>query len=512
MRIGKDAHFKSEVTKAAKELVEKTRKKGHSGELAAKKKAQVDAAAQMKVAAEAKQKKKSSAEVEQKKNPTNSAHEAANKRSMAILNAKQAAIDKAKAKQGDKDVKESAEPAATAADENKDEPAADKNKEKAAAPAANKKKPAAPAAPATDKKKDQSSANPHLKQLQDTIKEFEQNVKKTLDATQNALSKQTDDVQAKRNKLSDDMRAYQTIEKMRMKATKIPVDLVDDVLLQVDKESAPAKLSAVQAKQAQLHAKVSALHKAMTAKANLQVDAAKLKEKENAAEKRASSAALKTEAAAAHTDREKFIQAEIVKARAAANLKIVNPLEAKLTQLKAKYDREHAWMVHDQAMVAKHLSAANQAATAASSEANQFAAAAVVSQNDVEASKSSALLRYSSKHSSEIESEYLAVKHEYNALQTRLEQENKRHMEKAAEAAEAKAGPAYDKVESGHAKDVEKEAAASAKALVDQEQVANALATTDPCNKCVQACKTDECAEWCKGAHCSKRSHFMPTE
>merc|ERR1740130_416341 len=237
----------------------------------------------------------------------------------------------------------------------------------------------------------------------------------------------------------------------------------------------------------------------MSAKANVQVDAAKLKKKENVAEKRASSAALKTEAAAAHTDREKFIQAEIVKARAAANLKIVNPLEAKLTQLKASYDREHAWMVHDHAMVAKHLNAANQAAT--------------VSQNDDAASQSSALLRYSSKHSSEVESEYLAVKHEYNALQVRLEQENKRHMEKAAETAEAKAGPAYDKVESGHAKQVGKEAAASAKALVDQEQVTKAgLATTDPCNKCMQACKTNECAEWCKGAHCSKRSHFMPTE
>jgi len=299
----------------------------------------------------------------------------------------------------------------------------------------------------------------------------------------------------------------------RMKAKKIPVDLVDDVLLQIDEESTPAKLSAVQAKQAQLHAKVSALHQAMSAKANVQVDAAKLKKKENVAEKRASSAALKTEAAAAHTDREKFIQAEIVKARAAANLKIVNPLEAKLTQLKASYDREHAWMVHDHAMVAKHLNAANQAATVVSSEANKFAAAATVSQNDDAASQSSALLRYSSKHSSEVESEYLAVKHEYNALQVRLEQENKRHMEKAAETAEAKAGPAYDKVESGHAKQVGKEAAASAKALVDQEQVTKAaLATTDPCNKCMQACKTNECAEWCKGAHCSKRSHFMPTE
>merc|ERR1711957_1138425 len=119
-------------------------------------------------------------------------------------------------------LKKKDEPAAPA-DKKKDEPAApaDKKKDEGPAAPADKKKDKGPAAPA-DKKKKKSSANPHLKQLQKTIEEFESNVKSTLDATQKALGKQTDDVQAKRNKLSEGMKAYQTTEKMRMKAKKIP--------------------------------------------------------------------------------------------------------------------------------------------------------------------------------------------------------------------------------------------------------------------------------------------------
>jgi hypothetical protein len=460
---GQDVHSKAAL---AKELAEKTAKKDNSKQVAAEQKAQ-EKAAKAKSAVDAAQKTAAASELKQKKDPSH--HEAKNKRSLSILNKKQALIDAAKhTKQGSpktEDVKESAD--------------MDTGSGK-------------------DTGQSHGNGKAHLDDLKKAIESFEDNVKQTLKGTEEQLRNAT--VGA----------AYQTIEQEQEKVRKIPVNLVHDAFLQLDEKALKDKLSDLLNKKEQLLFKTYMLHKQMEAKATAKADATALKMEEMSAEKVASKDALKTEEASAHSDRKKFIKAEIDKAKQAANLKIVNPLEEKMKLLEESFHREHAWMLHDRKEIAKHLRKANQAiGKGANSGQGQFAAFTTESMHDVEAAKASSLLRYSSKHSSEVRAQYQAVKQEYDALQTALEKENQKQISKAVEKAEEKAGLAYDKVEAGHVKKVLHDATTEAKKEVDEKE--EAKDGTDeakkPCNKCVNACKTDDCSAWCKSKWCSEPEH-----
>jgi hypothetical protein len=155
----------------------------------------------------------------------------------------------------------------------------------------------------------------------------------------------------------------------------------------------------------------------------------------------------------------------------------------------------------------KHLHRANEAiGKGGDSGQDQFAAFTTESAHDVKAAVATSLLRYSSKHSSKVTAQYDAVKREYDALQAALEKENQMHIAKAVEKAEDKSGPAYDKVEVGHVKKVVEEATSKAKEEVDESPAVQKMERS-ACDKCVNACYTDDCSSWCKRKWCSEKEH-----
>jgi len=227
---------------------------------------------------------------------------------------------------------------------------------------------------------------------------------------------------------------------------------------------------------------------------------------------------MKAEQLKVEEKRDAFIKAEIAKARASANLKIVNPLEQKLKEAKAQFDEDHKNMVGDRQRAMKYLQAAQNEAVSSSTAPGGDSELAdnKLSKDDQEADKSTSLFRYSSKKAAESESKYEAIKMEYDALQARLVAENKKHMDEAAEKAEEGAAPAFDKAAAQDEKRVAQEAANQAKQEVDRKAGDDKVETiaaqdSDACAKCMKACTTPECSAWCQqGKWCASNAPSQP--
>merc|ERR1711988_76203 len=430
---------------AQKELGEKTAKSKVREN--SRKKAHATAAAK----ARQEQTRKASPPATKKKSgkPTNDprTHEVKNKRSLAILNARQAKIDQAKAKKAQglnadlatnqSDVRESLSNGTAGVS---------------------------------------STQNKQIVELRNAIQSFEAKVKTTLDETEKKLKQRIAQIESQHEKLSKDEKAANNTG---MATENEMLDFTS--MLQLAEKPVDKLVADIDA----LHQKYMGTY---------------LKKQEEAAEQKAEKAAKVAEETRAKTQRAKFIAFEVQKAKAAANLKIVNPLEGKLKDMKATFEDARQAMLNDRKMAFKFLNGANQAASTGGKEDDKVAT------DDAEADKYMAVARFSSNQASKAETKYTELKAEYGALQTRLEQENSKHIEKAAMEAEEKAAAAFDSAEAKHAKNVAQAAAGMAKKAVDDE--ANAAAavagtkSSNPCKKCKAACKTQECQEWCGAKWC----------
>jgi len=340
---------------------------------------------------------------------------------------------------------------------------------------------------------------------------------KTLASTEEKIKHNTAAIKAEHNKLQSDSKTLAKIDNLANQAQHIEQKMATPkaVLLQLGETNQTVPVTAPKGELEALLAKKKADLVANLEKLQADVqekslkNAEELADKEKAAADKASKAAMTAEQAKVEAKRDAFIKAEVEKAKAAANLKIVNPLEQKLQEAKAEMDNQKQLMDADRERAVKYLQAAQGAAVA--SDAAPGGDSAVqddkLSKDDAEADKSSSLLRFSSKQAAEAESKYHAIKMEYDALQTKLEAENKKHMDEAAEKAEEQAGPAFDKAAAEDEKRVAQEAANKAKEGVSR-QIGG-----ETCAKCMKACTTQECSAWCQqGKWCANDAATSPTE
>jgi len=350
--------------------------------------------------------------------------------------------------------------------------------------------------------KEAAAQNKHIVELRQTIHQFQKRVAKTLVDTEQKIKHNTAAIRSEHDALKSDSKTLAKIENLSHQAKKIQSQMESPkaVLIQLaeTKETKEALKADLAKKKADLVSNLDKLQAEVREK-TLQ-NAEMLKDKEKAAADKASKAAMTAEQAKVESKRDEFIKAEIEKARAAANLKIVNPLEQKLKDAKAEMDSQKQLRDADRARALTYLKRAQGEAVANSGDDSKVNTEQL-SKDDAEADKSSALLRYSSTQAAEAESKYEAIKVEYDALQAKLEAENKKHMDEAAEKAEDEAGPAFDKAAAADEKRVAEEAANKA------EQAVRLQIGGETCDKCLKTCKTEECRSWCnQGKWCAGQS------
>merc|ERR1711998_116331 len=318
--------------------------------------------------------------------------------------------------------------------------------------------------------KEAAAQNKHIVELRQTIHQFQKRVAKTLVDTEQKIKHNTAAIRSEHDALKSDSKTLAKIENLSHQAKKIQSQMESPkaVLIQLaeTKETKEALKADLAKKKADLVSNLDKLQAEVREK-TLQ-NAEMLKDKEKAAADKASKAAMTAEQAKVESKRDEFIKAEIEKARAAANLKIVNPLEQKLKDAKAEMDSQKQLRDADRARALTYLKRAQGEAVANSGDDSKVNTEQL-SKDDAEADKSSALLRYSSTQ--------------------------------AAEKAEDEAGPAFDKAAAADEKRVAEEAANKA------EQAVRLQIGGETCDKCLKTCKTEECRSWCnQGKWCAGQS------